>query len=727
MSAITSGLKIPFPQDQNLHTFLFSNPLQHHPNNFGSQYPNHTFDGTTIPEQRPILVHDGSGAQLSWARLRADSLRLARSLQTLTGAAIPFVSDPKRPREPIHAPRTTVLLHIPNGMVWPLVALGTVAANLTVCPISTYLSPRELAYILAKARPQVLFTSVGAEGEVPLRKALQLLLDSPSSNNGQVKGAEFQAWARELARDWDESKAARLEKSNQVPYRCRRIWTVDVSSGMDYYGTSFNRNGVASAHDPRDWTHLLLPPPGSKAEGSIASLDRPAFNPAPMTPEEQQRRVAFVLWSSGTTGQSKGVLISHKALISNTMGVWDTNPHFSGTSRGANGGGERWITLAPWYHVYGLATVLLPTVAFGTTLIIPSTPKFDLGYYLSLVTRYRATFSHIAPAVAVALRSCPHLDPASPLSNGIDLSSIAAFLTGGAPVPVEVVRKVFERTGKYIQLGYGTTETCSTSQTSGLAMDADTQGARDELGSVGRPAPNTQIQIRPLPGTSKQQVDQRVEEIRAVSRQARARGERVPSDPGIVGEVLIRAPAVMSGYFSGLSSETHSALDEELTGGAFTEDGWYRSGDEGCLDSKGRLWITGRTKELIKVKGFQVPPAELDDLFATHPELVDAAATGFVEDKSTGEEQVLLLVVPKDKTILTQEQKMHELASRLHTWVGDKTAYYKWPSTYLFSESAPRNPTGKLLRKDIAASKGHKIKIVKQSRKATSPSPSAKL
>ena len=353
MPATISGLKSSFPQDVNLHTFLFNNPLQHHTNHFASQYPDHTFNGAPIPEQRPILVHDGSGVQLSLARLRADSLRLARSLQTLTGAPPAFVSDPKRPREPIHAPRSTVLLHIPNGMVWPLVALGTVAANLTVCPVSTYLSPRELAYILAKARPQVLFTTTGAEGELSLRKALQLLVDSPPTDNGQVKGAEIQAWARQLATDWDEAKAARLEKSEQIPYKRRRVWTVDVSSGMDYYGSNVNRNGVASVHDPRDWTHLLLPPPGSKAEGSLATLDRPAFIPAPMTPEEQQRRIAFVLWSSGTTGQSKGVLLSHRALVSNTLGVWDTNPHFRGTSRGTDGGGERWITLAPWYHVYG--------------------------------------------------------------------------------------------------------------------------------------------------------------------------------------------------------------------------------------------------------------------------------------------------------------------------------------------------------------------------------------
>lgn len=361
------------------------------------------------------------------------------------------------------------------------------------------------------------------------------------------------------------------------------------------------------------------------------------------------------------------------------------------------------------------------------TLVLPASPKFDLGYYLRLVTRYRATFAHIAPAVAVALRSCPQLDKASPESQGIDLSSIAGFLTGGAPVPVEVVRKVYERTGKYIQLGFGTTETASTAQTGGLGLDQDELGPRDELGSTGLPTPNTEIQIRPLPGTTPQQVEQRAQEIRDMSAKARAKGERAPLNPGIVGEIVIRAPALMSGYYSGLSSETGNVLDTELTAGAFTDDGWYRSGDEGTIDTNGRLWITGRTKELIKIKGFQVPPAELDDLFATHPSLVDAAATGMIRDKSTGQEEVLLLVVPKDKTVLSQQAKMQELAQILHTWVSDKTAYYKHPSVYLFSASAPRNPTGKLLRKDIEKCPGTRVEIVKASRQAKTPGPQAKL
>lgn len=349
----TRGLSVDFPTSLNLHTFLFSNPLQHHPNPRAEHYPNHTYDGHAIPTHKPLLVHDGTGAQLSWARLRADSLRVARSLSALTEPAVVFQPNEADPKQPIHAPRTTVLVHIPNGMVWPIVALGTVAANLTVCPISTYLSPRELAYILAKARPQIIVTSAGSEGELSLRKALQLLLDSEPQGQGHVSASDIRAWAEQLARDWDEGKAARLQKSDALPYRRRRVWTVDFSSGTDYYGSSFNKDGVSAATDPRDWTQLLLPPPGSRSQGSIETLDRPAFQPAPMTAEEQQRRTAFILWSSGTTGQSKGVLLSHKALVANTMGVWDTNPHFSGANRGTYGGGERWIALAPWYHVYG--------------------------------------------------------------------------------------------------------------------------------------------------------------------------------------------------------------------------------------------------------------------------------------------------------------------------------------------------------------------------------------
>ncbi|KAN0066533.1 hypothetical protein ACQY0O_000627 [Thecaphora frezii] len=599
-------------------------------------------------------------------------------------------------------------------MAWPILALATLAANYTLSPISTHLSPRELAYILAKARPQVLVTTTGAQGEGQLRKALDILLQGELQDQGVVKGSVIRAWARELAADWDQGRAARLQKADGLPLRRRRVWTVDLSGGADYYGHGFNNHGIAASVDPRDWTNLLVPPPGSKQEGTFEGTASVPFQVAPMSPEEQNRRVALMLWSSGTTGQSKGVLMSHRACVSNTQSLWTYNMHFKGPSRGGYGGGERWLALAPWCHVLGLATLLLPSLALGATLIIPAEPRFDLITYLRTVAKYRITFAHIAPAVAVALKATPAFDPASPESEGVDVSSIAGFFTGGAPTATEIIRQVYQRTGKYIHLGYGTTETISITQTGGTGLDEDAHGPRDELGSAGLACPNVRLRIQPAPGTSDEQVRYRTEEIRQASCEARQRGERAPLDPSTVGEILVQAPSVMLGYYSGLSSEGGtSALDAELTKAAFDEGGWYRTGDEGVFDAHGHLWITGRIKELIKVKGFQVPPAELDALFAQHPAVADAGATSYQHENL---EEVLMLVVPKDKSILESREKMEKLMLELAEWIRDQTAHYKWPRVYLFANAAPRNQTGKILRKDVASTKGTVLVAPKVSR-----------
>ncbi|PWN51663.1 acetyl-CoA synthetase-like protein [Violaceomyces palustris] len=725
---------VAFPKDQNLFSFLFSNPFQHVPNRHAREFPDHTFDGLPIPIHRPSIVHSGTGAQLSWIRLKHDSLRIARGLSAIVGAPLPYKPSAASSIgaaglvEPIHSPRTTVLLHIPNCLAWPLLALGTLAANYTVCPVSTYLTPRELSHILAKARPQVLITSTGPDGEGVLRKALQILIDGEAAgkDNGKVKGDVIQRWAIELATDWDSGKRVRKERSESLPIAQRRIWTVDLVGATDYYGTSLSNQGVAASIDPRDWTNLLVTPPSAHQAAGSSEEEALAFHVSGMEEDEQRRRVAFLLWSSGTTGTSKGVLLSHRAFVSNTMGSWDYNAQYSGPSRGAYGGGERWAALAPWCHVYGLATLLLPTIATGATLVLPASPAFKLASYLQLLTRYKVTWAHIAPAVAVALRSSPLLDPSHPSSKGIDLSSVKGYVTGGAPVPVEVIKQVYQRTGKYIQLAYGTTETISTANCYGTQLDRDVNGPRDELGSAGDICCNNRIRIAPVPGTTREEVKARGDEVRRVAREARSRGERGPKDPCDAGEILIKGPTLMLGYFSGLASSSaeeggsSSALDLELTTGAFSSDGqgWYRSGDEGVLDANGRLWITGRTKELIKVKGFQVPPAELDSLLAQHPKVADAAATG-VTDESDGSESVLMLIVPSDKEILSKPEAMRSLADELSKWVSGQTAYYKWPSAYLFSETSPRNPTGKILRKNVATTPGTKLQALKIGRVAS--------
>lgn len=280
---------------------------------------------------------------------------------------------------------------------------------------------------------------------------------------------------------------------------------------------------------------------------------------------------------------------------------------------------------------------------------------------------------HIAPPVAVTLRSTPLLDQTRPESQGIDLSSVRTLLSGGAPTPTEVIKAIYDRTGKMLQIGYGATEAGSNAHAVALDLTHLVPDSLEELGSVGTPMGNLEICIRPTEGTTEEEIIRKYQEVLQQGNTKRANGECAPIQPSISGEILLRGPHVTLGYYSGLASnDGSSALDAAITKNAMTEDGYYRTGDEGVLDYRGRLWITGRIKELIKVRGFQVAPPELDSLFAKHPELSEAAAAGILDLQ--GEEQVVLYVVPLDASVLSDSQKQQELAGRLSDFVTDRAA-----------------------------------------------------
>lgn len=221
-------------------------------------------------------------------------------------------------------------------------------------------TPTELSVVLAKARPQVLFVPAGDEGEGRMRKALDLILQegekSPETSDDLLSSPHVQSWAKALASDWDRGRQSKTRKGElPLPMRQRRVWTVNLGGktfgASDYYGSGARPDGVSTLADPRDWTHLLSPPPGHKhATQERDSISREAFTVRKLSREEQRRRVAVILWSSGTTGAPKGVLISHENMVASVTRSWTDSIHFRSPSVD---NGEVWVGLAPWTHIMG--------------------------------------------------------------------------------------------------------------------------------------------------------------------------------------------------------------------------------------------------------------------------------------------------------------------------------------------------------------------------------------
>lgn len=320
-----------------------------------------------------------------------------------------------------------------------------------------------------------------------------------------------------------------------------------------------------------------------------------------------------------------------------------------------------------------------------------------------MLSTHRATWANIAPPVVVALRNTPLLDPKSPdFMSHLDLSQLKGFMAGGAPVAPEAIAIVYRRLGKYIQMGYGTSETVGTHQGQALSIDGKNPSACKELGSTGVTMTNCQVRIEPDASLTEADRSAMHREYVKEAQAKLRRGEYAPSECCIPGEIWTRTPAMMMGYYTGIGSdEGDSVIDE--TNKPITEDGWYRSGDEGVLDSAGNLWIIGRTKETFKgtcgkcplsfcamriplmpflhsdrpaVKGFQVAPVELDSLFVTHPAVADAAA-GHTFEEAEGSDFPILFIQPKDDSLLqgaAQHEKQAALARELSEWVKSKVA-----------------------------------------------------
>ncbi|MGF2946733.1 class I adenylate-forming enzyme family protein [Mycobacterium sp. Lab-001] len=340
---------------------------------------------------------------------------------------------------------------------------------------------------------------------------------------------------------------------------------------------------------------------------------------------------AVLVFSSGTTGLPKAVRHTHAAL-DEAVGHWRRALRLTGR--------DRIQVVTPPSHILGLLNIL---TALRTGAQIRLHSRFDIDAMLHHIEKDRITVEMAVAPIALAIASHPRLE-------SYDLSSLRFIMWGATPVTVSVAETVTRRTGVGWVPAYGTTE---------LPVIAcnPVRGAR--LDTVGRPVPGVQVRVVSLDTG---------EPVRPGS-----------VGPGAVGEIQARSPSLMAGY-----------LPAEATSEAFC-DGWYRTGDVGWVDTGGSLRITDRLKEMIKVRGFQVAPAEVETVLHGHPAVTDCAVFG-VPDGINGE--AIVAAVAARAAVDTAA-----VAAELIDRVEQRLASYKRVSRVVFVPDIPRLPSGKVLRR----------------------------
>ncbi|MHB6909147.1 4-coumarate--CoA ligase family protein [Streptomyces sp. DB-54] len=363
--------------------------------------------------------------------------------------------------------------------------------------------------------------------------------------------------------------------------------------------------------------------------------------------------LAALPYSSGTTGTPKGVLLTHRNLATNLAQLAPVM---------ANGPGDRILAVLPFFHIYGFTALMNAPLRNGATVVV--LPRFDLRQFLTAIERHRITEIYTAPPIVLALAK-------HPMVTEFDLSSLRRMLCAAAPLDAGLAAACASRLGLPAVLqAYGMTELSPASHV--VPPHAAHPSPGDHPAT---PAPRAAVPLPPpgavgtlLPST----------ELRIVSLET---GRDL--GPGESGEIVIRGPQVMRGYL-GCPAETDAIVDP---------DGWLHTGDIGRTDADGWLYVVDRVKELIKYKGYQVAPADLEALLLAHQAIADAAVIGVTD--ADGNE------VPK--AFVVRQQGAELTADEIIAYVAERVAPYKKVRRVEFLDSVPRATTGKILRRELRA------------------------
>jgi acyl-CoA synthetase (AMP-forming)/AMP-acid ligase II len=351
--------------------------------------------------------------------------------------------------------------------------------------------------------------------------------------------------------------------------------------------------------------------------------------PPPDVAIDPREDLVVLPYSSGTTGLPKGVMLTHYNLVANMH---------------QSIGGMSWlderdvvIGVLPFFHIYGLVVIMNQGLLLGVTTV--TMPRFELEPFLETLQKYGVTIAFVVPPIALALAKHPAVDK-------YDLSKLRLILSGAAPLGADLTLACRERLKVMVTQGYGMTETSPVTHTSTPEPD------RNKPGTVGPPVPNTECKVVDL-----------------------VTGDDV--GPGELGEVCMRGPQIMKGYLN----------RPEATAAMIDPDGWLHSGDIGYAEADGTLHVVDRVKELIKYKGLQVAPAEIEAVLLTHPAVADAAVVPS-PDEECGE-------VPKAFLVLKGEAT----AEDIQKWVAERVAPHKRLRRVEIIGQIPKSLSGKILRR----------------------------
>ncbi|XGW09715.1 hypothetical protein V3C99_011746 [Haemonchus contortus] len=351
-----------------------------------------------------------------------------------------------------------------------------------------------------------------------------------------------------------------------------------------------------------------------------------------------EKDAVFMPYSSGTTGIPKGVMISHQN-FGTMMNIFRQHDdlHMAGAVS-FNPIKEKSLMLLPFYHCYGFALVMSNLLRGNAAVVME---HFQPELFCESIQRHRIRFIAVAPPVLVFLTK-------SPICKKYDLSSLEFVMCGAAPVGRDLCEDFLQmyKHVKYMQQGYGMSEAT-------MATHLPDAHLGQPFGSVGKIVSNLEMKI----------VDPETGNERST---------------GEIGEICVRGPTVMLGYFQNVEA-TENCI----------KDGWLHTGDLGYVDDDNYLFIVDRLKELIKVKGFQVPPAELEGILLSHPEIRDAAVIA-VPHAEKGE-------VPR-AYVVSSSNSLRE--DDVKNFVSDKvSAYKRLDGGVEFVDSIPKSPAGKILRR----------------------------